>query len=1165
MKNFKLSRMSLLIITCLPFIAKAGVTDGLELISSESTGIKKEIHEQTDNSRIYLKEGAIWATRDITKVDPVLNISLSDEVEIENDTINSNLNFNVQTNYSYYVKKWQLEVYQGKDSHLSQPLATLSGDKLSNDFDIDWDGKTQTGYKFESGKQLLFRLKVWDKDGNMDISTIGVADMVKPTKEVDIDKFDDEDDKNGRSYGEAKLMRHNIPTSSGMAKLMGTGLKGIDKVYIGDDEYDIEDNRLYVEQYLPTDAYMFPVRVEYDNGDERKYQLFVRIPDTYYSQAGIADLYLGKNRVSGNKDVLGVDEQYQGDIYNRGRLAYFGEGKFGDKLRVVAHVDTKEAALKDMFKNPFAADETTVFDIVEDDDEMYYGNYGDNANIQKVVNTKGKVYLDVQYDKSRYLWGNYNTGVTGTETGGYNRSLYGFKGDYRTRETTKFGDDKLNIVGFASQADSLYSHDEFLGTGGSLYFLRHGEVVPGSDKVSVKVIDKDTNIAEKQVYLQSGRDYEIDEYQGRLILTRPLSDIVGDDFGTVIDSGPRGDLENYLTVDYEYVPEGSEAIDKMATGGRVKGWVNDNVGVGATYVQEEKDDQDYEMYASDLTLRATEGTYLKTEFGHSEGTQADSNFVSFDGGLSFDEVSSGAKVREGDSIEITGVASLYDLMPDTFGAVGNDVRGWYKNKDAGYSYASQTDDLAQEAYGTQLRLQTGDKSQVLARYKHIEEQEENGDITTDTDEIELEIQYMVTEHVKVAVAGKHIEELNNQDEKGDGDLVGARVEYIFDDDNSVYAKTQKTINQSSSYDQNDSVTVGAETKITEDWTLSGEYTSGDRGDAAEATVNYDVTDDYSTYVSYVEDEYDDKNNIVFGQKATLTDTIDVYQENQFVDENNGKGRIDSFGFDYDMDDDIEAGIAFQQGTIDYPDEVGVERKATSLYVAFDQDNYTLKDKVEYRVDDGEEKIRQYVTTNRYTHHLTDEYTLFAKFNYSKSENATSDEVVERFIESNMGLAYRPIFNDRLNFLTRYTYLVDFDNMNRDVDYKDEKSHIIEGETIYSVDAHIDVGAKVAYKKKDEIYTRESGADVPVKNDIFLTGLSASYNVMKSWDVTGEYHWKKDQENNQLEHGALVSVNKHINDNMKVGVGYNFSSFEDDLVHNDDYDAEGIFINVVGKF
>ncbi|MGF1862352.1 hypothetical protein L4D22_21080, partial [Photobacterium profundum] len=566
MKNFKLSRLSLLIITCLPFIAKAGVTDGLELISSESTDIKKEIHEQTDNSRIYLKEGAIWATRDITKVDPVLNISLSDEVEIENDAINSNLNFNVQTNYSYYVKKWQLEVYQGKDSHLSQPLATLSGDKLSNDFDIDWDGKTQTDYKFKSGRQLLFRLKVWDKDGNMDISTIGVADMVKPTKEVDIDKFDDEDDKNGRSYGEAKLMRHNIPTSSGMAKLMGTGLKGIDKVYIGDDEYDIEDNRLYVEQYLPTDAYMFPVRVEYDNGDERKYQLFVRIPDTYYSQAGIADLYLGKNRVSGNKDVLGVDEQYQGDIYNRGRLAYFGEGKFGDKLRVVAHVDTKEAALKDMFKNPFAADETTVFDIVEDDDEMYYGNYGDNANIQKVVNTKGKVYLDVQYDKSRYLWGNYNTGVTGTETGGYNRSLYGFKGDYRTRETTKFGDDKLNIVGFASQADSLYSHDEFLGTGGSLYFLRHGEVVPGSDKVSVKVIDKDTNIAEKQVYLQSGRDYEIDEYQGRLILTRPLSDIVGDDFGTVIDSGPRGDLENYLTVDYEYVPEGSEAIDKMAKG-----------------------------------------------------------------------------------------------------------------------------------------------------------------------------------------------------------------------------------------------------------------------------------------------------------------------------------------------------------------------------------------------------------------------------------------------------------------------------------------------------------------------------------------------------------------------------------------------------------------------
>ena len=73
--------------------------------------------------------------------------------------------------------------------------------------------------------------------------------------------------------------------------------------------------------------------------------------------------------------------------------------------------------------------------------------------------------------------GYYNTGLTGTENNDYNRSLYGFKADYRTRDTTQYGEDRLNVVGFTAEADSLYAHDEFLGTGGSLYFLRHGEAV----------------------------------------------------------------------------------------------------------------------------------------------------------------------------------------------------------------------------------------------------------------------------------------------------------------------------------------------------------------------------------------------------------------------------------------------------------------------------------------------------------------------------------------------------------------------------------------------------------------------------------------------------------------------------------------------------------------
>ncbi|WP_367989645.1 hypothetical protein AB2S62_20755 [Vibrio sp. NTOU-M3] len=1174
MKTFKKTQLAVCVLAALPVATLAKDTSKLEKLDTDSTNIEVTPHKQEDSSRIYLEEGAIWASRDITRFNPVMDVSVGDELEVADGKLNDEVSFTITTNYSYYITHYQLEIFRGEDRSLSQPLTIITGEKLANDYDISWDGSSDVDYRFISGNQLQFRFKAWDKDGNMDVTTIGVMDLVRPDSEVELERNEGEEPI-GRSFGKAKLMRHNIPTNAGLAKFMGTGLKGVDKVQIGEDEFEVEDGELYAEQFLPADAYLFPTKVTFDNGDERRYQLYVRIPDTYYAQAGLADFYIGKNKVTGNTGALGVNEQYQDDVYNQGRLAYFGQGKFGDKLRVTTHFDTKDSDIRDMFKHPFAADDSSVFDILEDDDELYYGDYGDGANIHKVVNTKGKVYLDLEYDKSQVLWGNYNTGLTGTDNNDYNRSLYGFKGDYRTRSTTKFGEDRLNIVGFTASSDSLFAHDEFLGTGGSLYFLRHGEVIPGSDKVYVKVINKDSGISEREVPLQEGKDYEIDAYQGRIILTRPLNNIISDSFGSVINDDPSDGYENYLAVDYEYVPQGKDSKDALAYGGRVKGWLNDYIGLGGSYATEERDAQDYESYGTDFTLRATEGTYLRAEFAHSKGRQTDSNYVSFDGGLTFTPIATDLEQREGDLIQVKGVANLYDIAPTIFSAVGNDVKAWYKSKDAGYSYASQSDNLAQESFGTELRLQATDRISIATRYTSMEEKELDGTLKTDTEQVELEGQLKVTEHIKISAAGKQVEELNRDSIKGKGTLAGLRADYIWDSDTNVYVKGQTTVDKNGGYEDNDSLSIGAEARLFEDVKLGGEYTTGDRGDAAEATLTYDVTDDYSTYLTYQDDNYEGKNNVIVGQRADLTSSVDFYQENQFVDENNSKGRIDSFGFGYDMTDDVDFGIGYQQGEIEKTNELGqmevTERRAITFTANIDINDVNLKHKAEYRVDKGNDnvdpsrrRIDQFVTTNRYTHYLTEEYTLFGKYNYSKSVSKDTDETLERFVEATGGLAYRPIYNDRLNLLSRYTYIADQDNLDREVDYTDEESHIVEIEGIYSVNAKVDVGAKYAHKDKKEDFERASGNVEVVESNINLYGVSTSYHVMKDWEVTGEYHWKTDTLNDELEHGALVSFNKHLSDNFKVGVGYNFSGFDGNLVNDDDYDAKGVFINLVGK-
>ncbi|MCV5926588.1 hypothetical protein OFO11_32345, partial [Escherichia coli] len=90
--------------------------------------------------------------------------------------------------------------------------------------------------------------------------------------------------------------------------------------------------------------------------------------------------------------------------------------------------------------------------------------------------------------------------------------------------------------------------------------------------------------------------------------------------------------------------------------------------------------------------------------------------------------------------------------------VGNDVKAWYKSKDAGYSFASQDDDLEQESYGTEIRFQATDRVAVKTRFTSVEERESDGDLRTDTQQAELETQVKVTKHIKISAAGKQVEE-----------------------------------------------------------------------------------------------------------------------------------------------------------------------------------------------------------------------------------------------------------------------------------------------------------------------------------------------------------------------------------------------------------------------
>ncbi len=97
---------------------------------------------------------------------------------------------------------------------------------------------------------------------------------------------------------------------------------------------------------------------------------------------------------------------------------------------------------------------------------------------------------------------------------------------------------------------------------------------------------------------------------------------------------------------------------------------------------------------------------------------------------------------------------------------------------------------------------------------------------------------------------------------------------------------------------------------------------------------------------------------------------------------------------------------------------------------------------------------------------------------------------------------KSVKEEKRKLLSRYTYLVDFDQLNRDVSYEDEESHIIEIEGIYSLDANWDLGAKYAFKDKRELFTRQSGEDISVdsnmdRNQLYLKDLAWAMSLTRA--------------------------------------------------------------------
>ncbi len=1126
--------------------------------------------------------GVIWATEDPTLGQPELSVSAPTMVAFDGQRVTKPVQFYVRGNYPSFIKRLEISLYRSSDADLIEPIATVPLDVAAVSH-TEWEGTLPSKYPFRKGDELVYVLRAYGEGDSFDETYPRTLQLVSPEEaERGTNLLRDSVE---RSLGTALsgeqaqsqslldnvfsnngLRQQNIALYGSRIRIQGRNLPEDARLTINGEQYPVDLERKFVAEYLvPVGQHRFDIGVGgAGSGGEAgskaaMHTLDVDVTGRYFFGVGLADVTISQNKVSGAGAAFANDTRYQDDVISDGRLAFYGKAKYAGKYLVTAQADTTQRDLERLFDGFTQADPQDVFRRLDPD--LYYPVYGDDSTTYRDVDTMGRFYLRVDWDKNQALWGNYSTGITGTEYAQYQRSLYGAALNWRANATNRWGDPGSELRVFGSQAETAPGHNEFIGTGGSLYYLRHTDLLPGSDVVTLEIRDLTTGRTENRVVLQRGTDYEIDELQGRVLLTRPLAQITRENVPTLTRDLPLDGFEQRLIVDYEWVPSGFDA-DDVTAGFRGKHWFGNHVGVGATYVQENRAGQDYTLAAGDLTLQAGKGTYIKAEYAQTESFGAPV-FFSDNGGLSFIQQNDTALFREGDAKSLEARANFKEL-----GWTAQDwsVGAWWRNTSAGYSISRYDTGRPITEYGAEL---LGQFTTTLGLYTRYTRAESGAESLT---------QAQATLEWRVNDASTFSAEVRRVDQEGTtadaaGTLAALKYLHRFGSTLELYGIGQVTLDDDGGqYADNNALTVGGKYLYGNQSSVGAEVTTGDRGEAATVNAEHRLTAEHSIYGAYTYStdttDYDSvfnrssQNGWTLGQRWRLSNQVNLYNESQFLKERNASGLAHTFGMDFYPALGWNMGFTLSDGELTNSDGGNVDRRAISVSGGRTSPDTDWQSKLEWREDRGAEQREQWVSTNRLTHKFNESWRIAARLNYADTDDQLDPLASARFIEGNVGFAYRPWNSQRWGLFGRYTYLYDLATLGQvgGADY-DQKSQILSFEGVYKLDQHWEFAGKLARREGEVRMGRGTG--VWLDSATTFAAAQVRYDLRTQWHALAEYRWL-DVDDGGTSQGFLLGVDRDLSKNFRIGVGYNFTDFSDDLT-DFDYDHKGWFLNLVGTY
>ncbi|HLD56301.1 MAG TPA: hypothetical protein VJA00_01655, partial [Candidatus Omnitrophota bacterium] len=935
---------------------------------------------------------------------------------------------------------------------------------------------------------------------------------------------------------------------------------------------DPENGMFQTEFYTTAGEKDFVVTATTPEGESTRFHQTVKVKDSTFFMVALSEEQMGFNFDRGNIETSGQETTYKDGFYQDGRLSYALRGKLKGKFLIKSHYDTSDKR-------------NALFTNLNPDD--YYPIYGDaSTRNYEMRDTRERFYMVVEWDRSHIKYGSFKTAFSDTELATYNRTLSGLKMNYESQASTPYGDSKRGVKAFAAESTThLGDHNEFAATGGSLYYLRNRNVIQGSEKLRVEVRDKIQNMTLNSRDLVEGQDYEINDADGRIMLSRPLSSVAASDTLTsndIMDGNPV-----VLIADYEY-DAGADAFGVADRGFRGFLQMGDHIRVGATAVEEKRQNTDYDLRGLDMTMKFGRNTKITAEYAETINKQTD-QAISYNGGLSFADL---------DLIKGENTApreNAYLIKGETKPVKNMELSGYLQGIDPTFSTERSPSQEGTRKYGMSARYKFTDTFAFRYRYDMNDIAKQlmplsGNNLTASYESYNTHTAQLVYDDGKWLGEAEYrnlntnIPDFNQRLSSPLSEFsfqhgITGKLGYHLNDRMLPYVKVQTAINGKS----NNQFGGGVRYQVTKNLFAFIEEMVGAAGDS----TYFGFEQSHDRTRSYANLQMSNRGiglptlATTIGNSFALTENSRIFSERQRSMYQGVDGFADILGYDGRMGDhwDFQGKIerrrldADRSRPIDSFTQLSLAPNNTSNVVSgavgyANGKKLRARIALELRRDQDMPHLVQWVSRDSLEYKFNPDLSYLGKVDIGKSRFLDPDNTSANFLNLSTGFAYRPVAHDRLNALTRYSYLK---NIANDAQFNgglfsgvtaDETAHVVAIDIAYDLYRWMGLVDKFAYKSS--ILNSNLADEIILHNFLFVQRLN--FHVTRKWDIAAEYRalWQLDGART-LKHGPLFEVDRELYDYVRLGLGYNFTDFSDDLRKPSNFRSHGPFMRLTGKF